>query len=517
MAEAIHSTQHLLQEADRRLRERNPVESARICKEIIHSEPQNIDARLIFARSCQMLGAFDEMLEHAEAALNSQPEHRLAALMRIEALIATGRIADAKDVVNASLKNGAKDDPVYLARLAEMQTQLGDHMAALSSLTTAASMRPADPALSYNLASAELACGDMNAAEKRLDRLVAQTRDADAAYNRATLRTQTANRNHVSELREKLRLKTEPRSEFAYCYALAKELEDLGEYDESFAFLSRGAAARRKLLQYRVEADLNALALIENTFNEEFFRQRADGCGEEGSVFIVGLPRSGTTLVERILSSHPDVESVGEVNDFAMALTRHCGGASGKSSLIERSANADFAAIGRQYRQSTSERSGGARYIIDKTPLNFLYAGLIAKALPKAKIIHVERDNMDVGFAMYKTLFRMGYPFSYDLTDIGRYMRAKAALMKHWREMLDGRIVSISYESLIAAQETESRRLVDALELDWNDRCLSFHENQTPTATASAAQVRRPIYASSIGKWRKYEKHLGELLRAFET
>lgn len=517
MAPVLPSLQHSLQEADRRLRTRDPAGAAQICSDILSNDPANVNATLILARARQMQGAFDDMLKHVDAALTAQPRNGLASLMRVEALMSLGRIAEARKMLGDLTGDLAMAEPVFLGRIAEMKTQLGDHEDALSLLKTAVAVRPDDSALAYNLASAELACGDLKSAEARLDSIVAGTGDFDAAYNRATLRTQTPESNHVGELREKLRRNKDPRGEFALCYALAKELEDLGEHDESFSFLSRGAGTRRQLLQYRVENDLEALSLIAKTFNGTFFDQSAAGYDEEGAVFIVGLPRSGTTLVDRILSSHPEIESVGEVNDFAMALTRHCGGSSGKSSLIERSAHADFEAIGRQYRQATTERSRGARFVIDKTPLNFLYAGLIAKALPNARIIHVERDAMDVGFAMYKTLFRMGYPFSYDLTDIGRYMRAKSSLMSHWNEMLGERIISVSYERLVSGQEKESRRLVGALGLEWSERCLSFHENTSPTATASAAQVRRPLYGSSVGKWRKYEKYLGELSKALET
>ncbi len=166
--------------------------------------------------------------------------------------------------------------------------------------------------------------------------------------------------------------------------------------------------------------------------------------------------------------------------------------------------------------RATRERSSGSRFVIDKTPLNYLYIGLIAKALPQAKIIHVEREPMDVGFAMYKTLFRMGYPFSYDLGEIGRYMRAKSALMEHWRALLGDKIIEVSYETLVANQESESRRLIDAIGVEWRDECLAFHKNAAPAATASAAQVRKPIYASSVGKWRAYEKHLGVLSEALQ-
>lgn len=517
MISADPSLRERLQKADALLRARQPQQAERICAEILAARPHLAEAHLIRARAQQMLGLFDAMLESIDQTRIAQPSSLLAGLMRIEALIGLGEIAAARSAVQALKAGDGANDPGLLARLAEFETQLGGHAAALNTLRKAASMQPGDPALAYNLASAEIANGELAAAEARLDGLIAcNAADYDAYYNRATLRKQTPERNHVEELAGRLGALQDPRGEAALCYALAKELEDLGEYDDSFAYLQRGAQARHRRLQYRVETDIGAMEKIARCFGRDYFdRQDADGAGE-GAIFVLGLPRSGTTLVDRILSSHPDIESAGEVNDLAIAITRHGGGAGSKADLIERAAAMDAGPAGRQYMKAMRERGGGARFIIDKTPLNFLYIGLIAKALPRAKIVHVDRDPMDAGFAMYKTLFRMGYPFSYDLEEIGRYMRAKSMLMDHWRRFLDGRIIGMSYEALVANQESESRRLIEAIGVPWRDECLSFHENTAPAATASAAQVRRPIYASSVGKWKYYERHLGALSKSLQ-
>lgn len=504
--------QEKLKAADGALRARNPAVSERICTEVLADRPDIPEAHLILARAQQMQGRFDEMLASIEAAQMASPGAGVASLMQIEALITLGEIAEAETKCKALKQHAGGDDPLLLGRVAELETQLGLHENALETLRRASALAPHDRSLSFNLASAEVACGELDSAERRLDALLAQyPHDYDAYYNRATLRTQTPERNHIDALKKMLGECRDLRGEFALAYALAKECEDTGEYNESFSYLTRGAAARKRLLQYRVETDLEAMASIKAAFDASFFANEKGGADEEGPVFILGLPRSGTTLIDRILSTHPDIESAGEINDLAHAVTRHCAGAATKGALIQRSTTMNFEALGRQYMGALKQRQPGARYVIDKTPLNFLYIGLIAKAMPGAKIVHVNRDPMDVGFAMYKTLFRMGYPFSYDLTDIGRYMRAKTALMDHWRAFLGARIIDVSYEGLVADQKAESRKLVAALGLDWREECLAFHKSKTPTATASAAQVRRPIYESSVGKWKLYERHLGAL------
>ncbi|MEM8696680.1 MAG: sulfotransferase [Pseudomonadota bacterium] len=511
------ATQPRIEDADRFLRQRRPRDAQAICDALLRAKPGHIEARLVLARALQMLSDVRGMLDQIDEALRYDGNHIGAMLMRAEALTGLGRIADARAQLSA-LKTVVADDGRLLGRVAEVETQLGDHHAARHTLETALGKAPGDASLLYNLASAEIAIGDLGAAEGRLERLLAMSpHDYDAYYNRATLRRQTADNNHIDELETHLAaLSGNPGGEIQLCYALAKEYEDIGEYDSAFVRLSQGAATRRQHMAYRVADDIATMETIAATFDADYCGQCHEAGGESGPVFVLGLPRSGTTLVDRILSSHPEMASVGEINDLALAVTRLCEGAKSKEELIVRSAKIDPAALAGAYLGSTRERCPDPGFIVDKTPLNFLYIGLIARALPQARIVHVVRDPMDVGFAMYKTLFRMGYPFSYDLDDIGRYIRAKDRLMEHWETYLPGRIVTVKYEDLVTDQEAETRALIAALGLDWHPDCLEFHANSSPSATASAAQVRQPIYTSSIGKWKAYGQHLDPLAKALE-
>jgi hypothetical protein len=175
------------------------------------------------------------------------------------------------------------------------------------------------------------------------------------------------------------------------------------------------------------------------------------------------------------------------------------------------------AALGKAYCEAVRGWSDGPTHLLDKTPLNFLYAGLIAQGLPRARIVHVRRHPMAVGHAMFKTLFRMGYPFSYDLADIGRYYGAYAKLMAHWRDVLGPRLIEVEYENLVDDLHAQSRALVSACDLSWSDACLAFHENKSPSVTASAAQVRRPLYRDSRDLWRHYETQLAPLAEALHA
>jgi hypothetical protein len=264
------------------------------------------------------------------------------------------------------------------------------------------------------------------------------------------------------------------------------------------------------MLSYHVEDDVAAMAEIAHVFKPSVFKDAPAGHQDGRPIFVLGLPRSGSTLVDRILSSHSTVTSLGETSDFALALMRSAGGGD-KTTLIRRSASLDFAGLGKDYCSRTGALDGRTLHFIDKTPINFLYLGLIALALPDAKIVHIRRQPMDVCYAMYKTLFRMAYPFSYDLGDLGRYYLAYERLMAHWRTVLPGRFLDLDYEDLVAHQESASRRLLSHCGLAWEDACLAFERNESPSLTASAAQVRQPIHGRSVGLWRKYARELAPL------
>ncbi|MGC8535725.1 MAG: sulfotransferase [Rhizomicrobium sp.] len=500
-----------IREIEASLRAGRPEAAAIHAERLSRAVPGCVEAWILLGRAKQRRGAIVAALEAAQRALALDPARPGACLLQAELLAQAGRVEEALIALSGLAAEVQRDGPL-LQHVGQLYTHMGRHAEAARAYARAVQLAPSHPEFLYNLATARLALGELEEAERLLDRVIALApQDYDAWYNRATLRRQNPQHNHVAELERVLSVPLRhPGGEVPLRFALSKEYEDLGEHAKSFAALKRGADLRRRSLSYRVEDDIAAMTTLAATFDASAFAEAPPGCTDARPIFILGLPRSGTTLVDRILSSHSVVASLGERSDFALTLMRLAGGG-GKMALIRRSRQLDFSALGESYCASVAAGQGKATRLIDKTPMNFLYLGLIALALRKATIIHVRRNAMDVCYAMYKTLFRMAYPFSYDLGDLGRYYLAYRGLMEHWRRVLPGRFLEVDYEALVGDQEGVSRSLIAQCGLEWEDACLAFDRNPSPSLTASAAQARQPIYSRSVGLWKRYAVQLAPL------
>lgn len=494
------------------------IEAERHAAELIEKSPDRFEGYVLSAQIAQRLSKYDDMLSFARGAVSREPSAPVCKLLEIEALLLTGQSLEATRKLKI-IEDSAGKDIKLLLHAAEYYTRCEEHTGAARCYEAAAKLDPSDLRLRYNIASTKIALGELKAAEQLLDEIIEESpRDFDAWHNRSTLRKQTIDNNHISSLLAAFQRAGNNRDGLVQLgHALAKEYEDLGDWAQSFRYLKTGADQRRAGLSYNVGDDEEVMATIRDAFCEDVFAGDpvADKAEETGAqvrpIFILGLPRSGTTLVDRILSSHSDVASLGEINDFALSMMQVAPKGADRLDLVRNTASLDFGALGEKYRGSISNRNNDAVCLIDKTPSNFLYIGLIAKALPDARIIHMRRHPMDGCYAIYKTLFRMGYPYAYSQEDLGRYYIGYHRLMDHWRRVLPGRILDVDYEELVANQETVSRSIVAHCGLDWQDACLNFHENKSPTATASAAQVRQPVYQTSVAKWRRFEKELAPL------
>ncbi|MGH8194585.1 MAG: sulfotransferase family protein, partial [Woeseiaceae bacterium] len=303
-------------------------------------------------------------------------------------------------------------------------------------------------------------------------------------------------------------------------YALGKELEDLELWDEAFRYYEMAGEAAKSVSAYDVERDLDIIETTINTCDEAWLRSASASAAlpdeEPVPIFVVGLPRSGTTLTERIIASHSRVCSIGETYFLQTAIRRESGIDTGESmspEIIVAAANASAAKIRSDYLAAVGYKLGSEPMFVEKLPENHLYLGFIAKSFPDARIVHVRRNPMDSCFAMFKQSW---FRYAYTLEDVGRYYVAYDRLMSHWRSVLGDRLTEVAYESLVAEQEGETRCLLDRLGLPFEDACLRFEQSSAPSATASAVQVREKVHDRSVDRWRRFEDQLSGLREYLE-
>ncbi len=304
-------------------------------------------------------------------------------------------------------------------------------------------------------------------------------------------------------------------------FALGKALEDVGDYPRAFEQLLRGNALARSEIVYDEAGCQRGFQLLAELFDESLFeRFAAAGDPSQVPIFIVGMPRSGSTLVEQILASHPQVHAAGELKNLdriANMVTDSAGRRIPFPQCISVLDADGLRRVGQAYLASLPALPAGKTRIADKAPTNFLRVGLIRLILPNARIIHTMRDPVDTCVSCFSR-FMPGLTYSYDLAELGRHYRWYYELMAHWRKVLPaGAMLDVSYEDVVGDLEGQARRLIDYCGLPWDDRCLSFHETSRPIATPSNVQVRQPLYRSSLARWRRYEAYLAPLLAELES
>lgn len=482
--------------------------------------PHEPEAAFVAAVICVESGKISEALSHIAVAVTAHPDNAEYRAQQARILITARREAEAMAAARAAVAADSTD-PFVLDTIGCVFARLGAHDEALPLFERAVETAPDVVEYRFNLASTLGFFGRVEEAAGQYETIVAR----DPAHGRAHIGLAGLRRKAtpalVDQIEAALTTDPDPLDTVRLHYAAASALEDLQRDAEAFTHLAKGNAAHRTRLQYDTTQDEALFDALRHTFAHDLPLVSDSNLGD-APLFVVGLPRSGTTLVDRILSSHPQVTSAGELQAMPLAVKQLAKTSSrlvldeptiaGLSGLSAQTLGEAYLARARQNAGAQSAR------FVDKFPLNFLYIGWIVEALPNASIVCLRRGAMDSVWSNYKHLFATGSPYyrwSYDLMDTARYVLMFLRIMAFWRQRFPGRIHEVSYEQLVADQEVQSRRMLAHCGLAWNPACLEFHRNEAAVATPSAQQVRQPINARAIGRWRAHEEQLGEVMEFF--
>ena len=426
----------------------------------------------------------------------------------------SGRVDEAETQYRAILAADPNNaDAMHLLGVVCLQKQ--DWQQAQALIENAIQLAPNRSVFHHNLGAVYRVLGRFADAESHYrDAIRLQPDYAEAYFNLSGSRQFTADDVAIAPLcRLAQRSELSPPDRTFVHFALGKIYDDLGNYDQAFSHYEQGnqaAAARYDPADHSQFMD----DLIVNFDRDRLLGLYGDGCTDERPVFVVGMPRSGTTLIEQILASHPDVFGAGELMDIpsiSRTLTRHTADGAPYPSCIHSLEATTFRGFGEAYIRRVGSLHATARRIVDKYPINYEHLGLIALLLPQAHIIHCRRNALDTCLSCYFQRFRKGHAYAYDLGHLGANYRDYQRIMEHWRDVLPMPMLEMDYEVLVREPENASRQLIDFCGLPWDARCLEFHAVDRPVSTASQWQVRRPIYRSAVARWERYADHLGPL------
>lgn len=492
------------------------------CQAILQRDSQQPDAHFFLSIVAAAGGQLRKAIERVDSALAIQPgdSEYLSQKARYHAQLNEYRPAIA--AADAALAAGPQR-ALVLDTLGVVYSKFDQHHKAAQALREAVAKSPGNAQFQFNLASAEQFLGRREAARSAYESAIAlRPGFARAHWALSELEKNQADSARRQTLEALLRNPALGSEDQLYLsHALAREYERQQDYAEAFSCLERAKARQRKKIGYSFSRDEQIFAAMKKAFPLQNLPQsQGDAPGSE-LIFVLGMPRSGTTLVERILNAHTQVCSLGELQEFPLALKRCSGDRSPRvldEQVIAAAAQKGCKNIGADYLEQLQARGRGEQRLIDKLPMNFLYIGFILQSLPGARVVCLERDPLDTCLSNYRQLFSFNfhyYNYHYSLADSARYICAFTDLMQHWKRLYGERIYTVNYEALTAAPEREAGALMRYLRLDWQAGCLEFHKSAGAVSTASTMQVRQPIYRSAVQRWRKYEKQLAPAVEIF--
>jgi tetratricopeptide (TPR) repeat protein len=497
-------------------------EAERLYREALRHNPGNVDAMRLLANVTMQTNRADEAEQLLRRALARAPDFVAARTDLGQLLREQDRFAEAVECLRAAVATEPDNARTHFL-LGGTYAPAGLTFDAIASYRRALQLNPRHAGAWLGLAHTLKTVGrTAEAVDAYHESAKLRPNNGEIYWSLANLKTYRFSDQEIAAMEEKLGSGGLSRlSEVNMRFALGKAWEDRGDYERAWEHYSAGNRRRREEEWYDPVHTEVLNDAIRRVFDAGFLSARA-GAGEPdpAPIFIVGLPRSGSTLLEQILASHSDVEGTAElpyIGRVASSLNLNRADGVNYPAAVRELDAAHLRRLGQDYlRLAHMHRRRGTPRFVDKMPNNFPHVGFIHLILPNARIIDARRDPLDTCVSCYRQLFARGQPFTYDLVDIGEYYLEYRRMMDHWHAVLPGQVLTVQYEELIADFEPQVRRLLDFCGLPFEENCLRFHETERPVRTASAQQVRRPLNTEAIGRWRHYERHLDELKAVLE-
>jgi tetratricopeptide (TPR) repeat protein len=498
--------------------QRKLLQAEDICRQFLRKVPQHVEGMRLLADIGIRFGVLDDAEFLLESALKFEPDNTRVRIDYIQALRKRQKFAAALEQARLLLET-APDNLQFKSLYAIESMQTGDYDTALSTFDDILEKLPADPVTLTSRGHAYKTCGDYkNAVDAYQAALSSAPYHGEAYYSLANLKVYSFSEAEIDRMHDQEENRNLSHMDRVYLnFALGKAYEDRADYATSFRYYEQGNRLKKIQTTYKAERMSQDLAAQRETCTAELFERRA-GSGDQAPdpIFIVGLPRAGSTLLEQILSSHSQVDGTLELPNILSLSQRLRRRARQESApeypgILRELSDEELQHFGREFMEDTRIHRQSAPFFIDKMPNNFRHIGLIHLILPNAKIIDARRHPMACCFSGYKQLFAEGQEFTYDLSDAGRYYRDYVELMDHWDAVLPGKVLRVHYEDVVADTAAQVRRILDHCGLPYEDACVNFYETKRSVRTPSSEQVRQPIYTSGLEQWRNFEPWLEPL------
>ena len=498
-------------------------DAEQLYRQVLNNNPRNVDALRMLAMVAATAKRYDDAERLLRKAVGIAPDFLTAVVDLGRVLKEQDRFEEAIDCLKNAIAINPNNPHTHFLLASAYSPAALNHEAARE-YRRALDLAPEHPGALLGLGNALKTIGKQDEAIKAYrDCIRVRPDNGEIYWSLANLKTYRFSDEQIAEMAARVDNPeglTE-QSEVNFLFALGKAHDDRQDYDKAWRYYARGNGKQRMLAQYDpVQTETINDAIVE-VFDKALLEEKAGkGCPDRAPIFVLGLPRSGSTLVEQILASHSQVEGTSELpylGRVAMSLNRNRADGVNYPEAVRELEAAHLTALGEDYiNYAQLHRTEGKPFFIDKMPNNFPTIGFLNLILPQAKIIDARRHPLDACVGNFRQHYAKGQTFSYDLTDLGEYCLQYLRMMDHWHQALPGRILTVQYEEMVMDFESQARRLLDHCELPWEEACGRFYETERPVRTASSEQVRQPIYTGALNFWRNYERHLDELVEIVE-